>query len=317
MDFPYLWSAYLYYIIAISISMQRQPPVAMDVIHAYVARGNTTTDDRTGISVLASLDVMNGWSTSYGSLFHRKFSSIAILYICNTMSTLASTVQVYYWPMLGRSGAVVRMLEHSGTPYEHISEFSEIAKRGSAFGGDAADTFAPPIVVDGDFQISQSTAVTLYIGNKVGLNEGLNQSKAVQWLGDIVDAFEGGLAKTIAEGPAALKKYLEGEGDGKPSRFAKQMNNLSRAIKGPFFAGEKPTLVDFFLCQHVDWQDALTLNRLREDTGVDIFAPYPKIVSVYEGIRNLDSYKNYAGPLKTDRPGFAPKDEFFAEYKNL
>jgi hypothetical protein len=60
MDFPYLWSAYLYYNIAISISMQRQPPVAMDVIHAYVARGNTTTDDRTGISVLASLDVMNG-----------------------------------------------------------------------------------------------------------------------------------------------------------------------------------------------------------------------------------------------------------------
>jgi len=221
---------------------------------------------------------------------------------------------VYYWSMMGRAGATVRMLEHTGTPYKHVSEFPAIAKLGSSWSGNK-DTFAPPIVVDGDFRISQSTAVTLYVGTKVGLDEGLNRFKAVQWLSDIVDLFEGGLGKNIREGGKSCKIYLEGAGDGKPARFAKQMENLSRAIKGPFFTGDKPTLVDFFLCQHVDWNQTLTLNRLQEQTGVDIFAPYPKVKAVYEGIRNLESYKNYKGPLKTDRPGFLTKDEFFADYK--
>ena len=55
-----LFVLYYFYIYLDATTTTTPPPVAMDVIHAYVARGNTTTDDRTGISVLASLDVMNG-----------------------------------------------------------------------------------------------------------------------------------------------------------------------------------------------------------------------------------------------------------------
>ena len=224
------------------------------------------------------------------------------------MSGMVTPIKVYYWPMMGRAGACIRMLEHTNTPYEHVSDFPSISQLGSAWNG-TGDTFAPPMIVDNEFRVSQSTAATLYIGNKVGLNDGLDTYKAVQWLSDIVDLFEGGLGKSIQGGGAALKVYLEGKGDGNPSRFAKQMANLNRAIKGPFFTGDKPTLVDFFLCQHVDWNQERCLNRLQKQTNTDVFAPYPNVVSVYEGIRNLESYKNSAGRLKTTRPGFESVDE--------
>ena len=117
-------------------------------------------------------------------------------------------------------------------------------------------------------------------------------------------------------GGAALKVYLEGDGSGKPSRFTKQATNLSRGIKGPYFFGDSPSYADFFLCQHMDWQDEMCLRRLREEIQLDCFGPYPKIKAVVEGIRNLDSYKNYSGPLKTcGRPGFVKEDDFFAAYK--
>ena len=111
------------------------------------------------------------------------------------MASLTTTkLKVHYWPMLGRAGAAIRMLEHTNTDYEHVSDFPSISKLGSAWSGES-DTFAPPIVIDGDFQISQSVAVTLYVGNKVGLDKGLNTYKAVQWLSDIVDLFELGFTK--------------------------------------------------------------------------------------------------------------------------
>eukprot|EP00912_Choanoflagellata_sp_UC4_P001085 UC4_evm1s670 len=229
------------------------------------------------------------------------------------MDSSTTPIKVYYWPMLGRAGACIRMLEHTNTSYTHVSDFTEISNLGSAWEG-KGDTFAPPIIVDNEFTISQSTAAALYIGEKVGLDNGLNRHKAVQWLSDIVDIFEGGVGKSIGAGGAALKVFLEGNGDGKPSRFAKQMGNLNRAIKGPFFTGDKPTLVDFFLCQHVDWCQATCLNRLQKQTNIDVFAPFQNVVSVYEGIRNLESYKKSTGRLNTTRPGFDAKDEVFENY---
>ena len=77
-------------------------------------------------------------------------------------------LKVYYWPMLARGAPLVRMLEHTGTPYEYISDparFAEVCSNKGATGSQ----FAPPVIVDGDFVISQSTACTAYLGNKLGL----------------------------------------------------------------------------------------------------------------------------------------------------
>lgn len=222
------------------------------------------------------------------------------------MSGFAGTVTVNYWPMLGRAGSTIRMLEHAGVPYTVKSEFPDIAGVGSAFGCSKYDTFAPPIVQDGDFVISQSTACAAYVGEKCGL-AAPNVVKGFQHLCDIVDVFELGIAANVGKGGAELKKFLEGD------RITKLLGNLERGVTGPFYYGDKPTVTDFFLCQHVDWSEGTLLNRLKAEKGVNIFASFPKLYGVVEGIRNLDSYKNYK-TMVTVKDEFKCKDELFAQY---
>lgn len=220
-------------------------------------------------------------------------------------------VTIYYWGMFGRAGAAIRMLEHANAPYVVKSEFPDVASVASAFGA-SSDNFAPPILIDGDEHISQSTAVCMHIGNKHGLNANiLNPAKAVQYMADLIDLFELGIAGAAkgvgAEGAATFKAYLEGD------RFPKILGNLERSITGPFYFGDLPTYVDFLLCAAMDWADTNYFNRI----SVTPFAAFPKISGVVSGIRGLDSYKNYNGGLKTSREGFDLKDDFVLAYKSL
>ena len=88
------------------------------------------------------------------------------------------------------------------------------------------------------------------------------------------------------------------------------MGNLSRAIKGPYYFGEQPSCVDFFLLQHMDWREANVFAPLKTK-GIDVMAPYPKITAVVEALKAADGYKNYAGGLKTLGP---IKDEVLAAF---
>merc|ERR1719326_2176655 len=88
---------------------------------------------------------------------------------------------------------------------------------------------------------------------------------------DIVDTFEGGLGKNNEDGDA-LKKYLA-------SRFKVQMGNLERSIKGPYYFGDAPSPVDFFLCQHLDWRCANVFDPLKAK-GVDCLAACRKKVAM-------------------------------------
>ena len=150
----------------------------------------------------------------------------------------------------------------------------------------------------------------MHVGNKCGLNVGItNPAKAVQHLADIVDLFENGVGGALSKGGAQLKLYLEGD------RLPKLLGNMNRSIKGPFFFGDAPTYVDFFLCQHVDWLDYTLLNRLKSEKNVDVFSSYTNITGVLEGIRNLESYKGYKGPLETSIARYIVKDELVNEYQ--
>jgi len=207
-------------------------------------------------------------------------------------------IKVYYWPFLVRGASLVRMLEHTGTPYEYISDKAEMSKLCSTWGA-TGTTFAPPVVVDGDYIIAQSAASCLYLGNKLGLTPpGYDAFKAMQFCSDIVDTFEGGLGKNNEEG-AALKAYVEGQ------RWANQMGNIERSIVGPYYFGAEPCAVDFFLLQHLDWRGNSIFVPLKE-RGVDLLAPYPKIAAVQVALQACDGYKNYAqskySQLKTPGP---------------
>lgn len=218
-------------------------------------------------------------------------------------------MKVYYWGgMFGRAGATLRMLEEAGAPYEVVSDFMPLGLF-SAFGADATDNFAPPLIVDGDEHISQSTACAMHVGNKHGLNKGIaNPAKALQFMGDLIDLFENGIAASQGKGGAALKAFLEGD------RLPKILGNIERSIQGAFYFGAAPTYVDFLLCCLMDWTDATVLERLKDEKGVDVFGKYAKISGAVAGIRGLDSYVNYKGGLVTALDNFKAKDELFAEY---
>ena len=75
-------------------------------------------------------------------------------------------IRDYYWPMpvLNHSASLLSMLEHTGTPYEYISDRAEMTKVCSAFGNLCSKTFVPPVLVNGNCMISQSVASCLYLG---------------------------------------------------------------------------------------------------------------------------------------------------------
>ena len=77
----------------------------------------------------------------------------------------ATKIAVYYWPMLGRAGSLVRMLNEAKVPYVFKGPTDEAIC--AAFGAETGN-FAPPIVTDGEFSLSQTTALNLYIGTKCG-----------------------------------------------------------------------------------------------------------------------------------------------------
>lgn len=214
--------------------------------------------------------------------------------------------------MLGRAGSLVRMCEHANIAYEHINDFPSIAAMGSAFGAKGSN-FAPPIAVINGKAVSQSTAACLFVGKHCGLTEGMDADLAPQYLIDLIDTFEGGLSGAKGKGGAALKAFLEGD------RWQALAGNVERSIQGPFYFGESPTCVDFFLANIVDWHCANFLDRLEKEKGVKAFANFPKMMAAVEGIRGLSSYAsnkyNLLISTKTDGSSFIASDEFFAEYK--
>ena len=44
----------------------------------------------------------------------------------------AMTIKVYYWPMMIRQASLIRMLEHTGTAYEYISDRAKSEHQASA-----------------------------------------------------------------------------------------------------------------------------------------------------------------------------------------
>lgn len=205
--------------------------------------------------------------------------------------------------MLARGASLVRMLEHTGTPYEYISDASRFGEVMSRWGAEG-DVFAPPVVVDGDVVISQSTACAFYLGKRLELiPTGFDEFKAMQYLTDIVDTFEGNLGKNNEHGPT-LRKFLEGE------RWAQLMGNLERGIKGPYYFGDTPCCVDFFLAAHLDWRATSLFVPLKERHGVDALAPFPKVLGVYDLLKNFDSWKNF----KTISPMPPIKDVVLESY---
>lgn len=219
---------------------------------------------------------------------------------------MSAAIKLYYHPLPngGRAAACLRLLEHTSTPFEWIKDRAELTKVCGAFGADSTDTFAPPVVMVGDYSVCQSTATVFYLGKKLGLvPPAFDDAKAMQHLIFIQDVFEGNLGKKNESGPD-LKAFLEGP------RWVQLMSTLERSIKGPYFFGDTPCCVDFFLLAHLDARIPSIFEPLQEKYGVDKISMYPKCLAIRTALSSTDAYR--ASSLAKSKP---LKDEILDNYK--
>ena len=80
------------------------------------------------------------------------------------------------------------------------------------------------------------------------------------------------------EDGATLKDFLRAGG-----RWHQLMSNLEAGVgPGPYYFGDSPSCVDFFIAHHVDIRCVTLFGPLSELTGEDHLSAYPKIKAIYE-----------------------------------
>lgn len=216
-------------------------------------------------------------------------------------SKIPVKIQLIYHNMRGRADSHIRMLEEAGLPYDFaVAVPGPHAGKFMAFGGNKRKNFAPPYLIDGDVVLTQTLAITAYIGEKCGFTKGIDPDLALQYMLDIND-FVDGFFKAYSE-PAQLAKFMSGRG-------ATFMMMFNEQIVGPFYFGAHFTYVDFLLCAYIDMLQVVVFNLAKKD----ITAPFNKIAASVAGIRALKSYqKHTALPLMKD--SFLKNAEFAAAY---
>lgn len=242
------------------------------------------------------------------------------------------TLTLYYWPFMGRAGAVVRMLDATKTPYkwisvdrnhptspesvEMLSMLSARARPYHAVTGTCTDcdTFAPPVVVDGDAVVSQSVAVAMHVGDRVGFGGTRIPSipKAVQYMNDVADFCSEAMAAALSpDAVVKVRAFIEG------GRMDAWLSNIEHSISGPYYFGQWPSYVDFHLLHMVDWaiEDAflIALTPKLEARGISPLSKVPKLRTLLALLRAEPWYgTQHKYPLNVD--GERMKPESVAAY---
>lgn len=186
-----------------------------------------------------------------------------------------------------------RMLAERNVPYEHVKDSKKmnLVLVGDECASRTSTNLAPPCIVDGEVVISQNIPVHIYVGKKLGFDEGIDCEPeiALQYMCDLDDLHKE-MDKAASLGREkndviALRAYLEG------ARFNKHIESIERSIKGPFYFGEEPTYVDFIATGYFDMMDGKWLDSLKPYSG-DVLARTPKLKGVVSNIRTLPSSAN-------------------------
>lgn len=226
---------------------------------------------------------------------------------CEKHSCCGGELTLYYWPVLGRANASMRMLAESKTPYTQKTDFADIAQVCSGYGA-KVDTYAPPVLKDGDTLISQSIPITVHVGKRTGFDRGIPcPLKALQYLLDGAD-FMAAVQPAFKSG-ASLKGFMTAPGEGKLSHCDEWLNHFEGCIQGPYYFGDRATYVDFYLAMVFD-----VLNFMVFDAIGCPLTNYPKIKGVLAAIRGLESAKSVPSFPVCPREMCAT-EEVIAEYK--
>ena len=199
---------------------------------------------------------------------------------------MSSPIIIKYWPILARGRGLFQMCAEAGVPFEHDTDMKGF---GAALFGAESTNLAPPIIIDGDLTLSQSTATHQYLGKKFGLTSGIDspgrEALALQYMSDMNDLHselvQKAMAGRLATPPdvAALQEYITG------SRYKAFLAAINRAIAGPFFFGAEPTYVDYYADGVVTMCHEKFLGPLVPKSGDTLETHAPKLMAIVSAIR--------------------------------
>eukprot|EP00009_Paramoeba_aestuarina_P016237 CAMPEP_0201539736 /NCGR_PEP_ID=MMETSP0161_2-20130828/70564_1 /ASSEMBLY_ACC=CAM_ASM_000251 /TAXON_ID=180227 /ORGANISM="Neoparamoeba aestuarina, Strain SoJaBio B1-5/56/2" /LENGTH=219 /DNA_ID=CAMNT_0047947149 /DNA_START=849 /DNA_END=1508 /DNA_ORIENTATION=+ len=184
-----------------------------------------------------------------------------------------SAVELIYWPgFSGRLQPIELLLRAAKVDYTINNDVPGF------IGSSAEPVFACPILKDGDFVLSQTVAIVVYLAEKHGFSLDSAQDKAHALMSVL------NLADVFTEGFKARREDDKGEAflaaDGRLSKWLTLVNGSAAKHGGKFSFGDKLTFVDFFLLNvH------LSLVHVFGDDYKAQASKHEKITSIIKNIR--------------------------------
>eukprot|EP00667_Euglena_gracilis_P014672 EG_transcript_15207 len=228
----------------------------------------------------------------------------------------APSLVLGYWPIRGLAGSLRMLLEYSGAEYKDRYHDAD-----SWFGQTKPELAKSnalanlPYLVEGDRCLTQSNALLLYLGAKLGLDPAsLLDPKAVtnlQVLNESTD-LRGALVALVYPGRRISRTQEEYEANRieqltqrVPQAYAKLEGHLSQTGT-PFFSADTPLSADFHLWETLDHHEALA-----RVAGVESpLTAFPKLQAFYGTFRQLPQLEKYFASETSRLPINADKAYF-------
>ena len=198
------------------------------------------------------------------------------------------------------AGAVLRMCMAKGSACNVVQNpLSARAHAGAVTRGQ--DAFAVPVVTDGAISIGQSNAMAAYVGEKLGFASGIAErggtAKGVQFMLDMRDFFNNVIKTSYNATERKLIAFdgLAIRGNGPDvqavrARYDQFLVYLEDAIVGPFFFGDSPTYVDYYMVAIFEWLHIVlkeySVPRYGPSFPSGMLADYPKVHAVLRALVN-------------------------------
>jgi glutathione S-transferase len=230
--------------------------------------------------------------------------------------------ELYYWTGIQGRGEYVRLaLEEAGVPYRDMAREKGDGTIEALTEKVATPSFAPPFLKDGELIIGQTSAILLYLGDKLGLAPKEPQQRL--WTQQIQLT----IADLVVEGhdthhPLGADFYYEDQkaeskrraADFREQRAPKFLDwfetILTRNPKGPaHLVGARLSYADLSLFQIIEGLD-YAFPKLMARIG----ANYPKVRALHDAVAQRPNIRAY---LTSDRRLAGNEDDLFRHYPEL
>ncbi|MGF1510620.1 MAG: glutathione S-transferase [Myxococcota bacterium] len=233
--------------------------------------------------------------------------------------------QLIYWPFLPGRGEFVRLvLEECAVAYDDVArragpDGSGLALVQRYMSGEEGVVFAPPVLVRGDFVLSQTAAICAHLGRRLGLapqdeRPRLRALELMLTVMDVVDEFHH-LHHPVAPEltyEAQKETAIQASRIYREERLARRLGFFERVLTandGDYLAGDALTYVDLALFQLLEGVAYALPNALAR-----IASAMPRLCALRDNVRARPRIEAY---LSSERRMAFNEMGIFRHYQEL